>query len=546
MLVGGRMATRRLRAQNACGAEERDANRRGLMEDLQAAMAEYTGAGDERRAARIMLAARRVFGRPRNGNPVLTSERAQETAAGSPWDSAHIALTIGLVLAVTIVAFEGLALATVAPVISRDLGGQSLYGWIFSAFLLTQMVATVIAGQQVDRRSPALVFGIAMALFALGLTVGAAAPTMFILFIGRALQGLGAGAMMATNYAMINSAYDDRLRPGMFAAISTAWVVPSMIGPAVAGWIAQHLGWRAVFLCLLPLLGVIAPLLMPRFIQASRQRAVAENADTGGRRRMVESVALALGTGAFLAGLDLRPAWIGGVVAIAGLVVMVPMMRHLLPHGTFAARPVMPAAIAARGLFFGGYIVAETYMVLALNEFGGVSPAIAGLVLTVGSLSWTSGSWLQARLDARTGPPGRAHRVLGGVSLILIGVVLILGEIVLTHDISIIVALIGWLFAGLGIGLAHSTCATIAFAHTRPGQEGLVSSSILLGDLFGPAVAVGLGGVILAAGDAANWSDQRSIGLAIALGLATLVFSWLSALRLNLGYTPALAPAGDD
>lgn len=477
---------------------------------------------------------------------MLKTEQEKIAIAGSPWDSAHIALTIGLIMAVTIVAFEGLALATVAPVISRDLGGQSLYGWIFSAFLLTQMVATVIAGQQIDHRSPALVFGIAMGLFALGLAVGAAAPSMYILFIGRALQGLGAGAMMATNYAMINSAYEDRLRPGMFAAISTAWVVPSMIGPAIAGWIAQHFGWRAVFLCLLPLLGVIAPLLLPRFIRAGRERAVIENVDTGGRKRMMQSVALAIGTGAFLAGLDLRPAWLGGAVAVAGFAVMVPTMRGLLPSGAFIARPVMPAAIAARALFFGGYIVAETYMVLALNEFGGVSPATAGLVLTVGSLAWTSGSWLQARLDARTGPEGRAHRVLAGVSLILTGVALVLGEIVLTHNISIVVSLIGWLFAGLGIGLAHSTCATIAFAHTRPGQEGLVSSSILLGDLFGPAVAVGLGGVILAAGDAAGWSDQRSIGLAIALGLATLVLSWLSAARLNLGYLPAPVPASED
>src|SRR5680860_261550 len=183
----------------------------------------------------------------------------------SIWDKDHFSITTGSILAFTIIAFQGLALATIAPVLAEDIGGRSLYGWIFSAFLLPQIVGTVYAGREVDRHSPARVFLVHLTFFTVGCIVAGAAPSIYWLFIGRAIQGFGAGGIASCVYAVVSSAYEDRLRPSILAATSAAWVVPSLIGPAIAGFIAEQSSWRWVFFGLLPILFVIAPLTLPSY-----------------------------------------------------------------------------------------------------------------------------------------------------------------------------------------------------------------------------------------------------------------------------------------
>ena len=104
------------------------------------------------------------------------------------------ALTVGLVLTVTFVASEALAVVTVMPVVARDLGGLRLYGWVFSGFMLGSVIGIVAAGREADRRGPAVPFVAGVALFGSGLALAGLAPSMGVLVAGRVLQGLGAGA----------------------------------------------------------------------------------------------------------------------------------------------------------------------------------------------------------------------------------------------------------------------------------------------------------------------------------------------------------------
>lgn len=126
-------------------------------------------------------------------------------------DRQYWSLTIGTMLAVSIVAFEALALTTVAPTIARDLNGVGLYAWIFSAFLLAQIVGAVAAGQQVDRTGVAKPFLIALGFLGGGLLIGALSPNMVLLIFGRAMQGLGGGALVTCVYTLINTSYPDSL-----------------------------------------------------------------------------------------------------------------------------------------------------------------------------------------------------------------------------------------------------------------------------------------------------------------------------------------------
>lgn len=457
----------------------------------------------------------------------------------SIWSPKHLPLSIGSILAITLVAFQGLAVATIAPVLADELHGRDLYGWIFTAFILTNIIGTVIAGREVDRRSPASVFYVALAIFAAGCVVAGSAPDIWTLFAGRAIQGLGAGAIMATVYAIVSGGYPDKLRPAMLAALSGAWIIPSLIGPVVSGFVADHLSWRYVFWGLVPILAIIAPLTWPSYrkVRLDHDPSTAR----ASARRVPYALLLSTGTGLFLAGLDLRPIWLGATVTIAGLAIVVPMLQRLLPRGAFTARPMLGAALANRSLCFGAFAVTETYMVFSLTQFGGVSTSTAGIVLTVGSLTWSTGSIMQARMDRQTGSAGRPRRSRVGATLLLAGMGLIWGTVVIFANIWVVVAAIGWLTAGLGMGLAYTTSASIAFAHAPRGQDGMVASSTLLGDLFASSIGVGLGGVLLAFSRSQGWATPTGAAMALSLAILMLALAWMSTQRMVWAQASAVA-----
>jgi MFS family permease len=244
-------------------------------------------------------------------------------------------------------------------------------------------------------------------------------------------------------------------------------------------------------------------------------------------------VLLALATGIFLIGLEIDLIAAAVIVAIAGLASMVVLLRRLLPEGTFAIRPVLPAAIVVRATTFGTFLIAETFMVYALKDFGGASASEAGVLVSTGALTWVTGSWLQARVEGKPGIGQRSVRIAIGVASMVAGVGSVFAMILLFDDIWFLPAMIGWMFAGLGIGFGLTTAAAVALAESPEGEEGRVSSSMLLGDLVGASVGVGIGGVLLALGDGKGWSSPDSVTVAMVPALVFLAISAVAALRLG-------------
>ena len=187
------------------------------------------------------------------------------TDHGGLWSPGRRALTIGLVLTVTLVASESLAVSNIMPIVDRDLtgGNSELYGWVFSGFFLGNLIGIVVAGLLIDRGSLVRPFALGLSLFSIGLLVGGLAPSMEILVAARVVQGLGTGAIPAVAYVAIRRALPEALRPRMFATLSTAWVLPGVFGPALAGFIADTFHWRVVFLGLLPFIAVAALMTLP-------------------------------------------------------------------------------------------------------------------------------------------------------------------------------------------------------------------------------------------------------------------------------------------
>lgn len=358
----------------------------------------------------------------------------------------HRRLTIGLALTITVIAFEALAVATVLPVTARELGGLNLYGWAFSAFMLTNLVTVVLAAHQADRIGPAAPFVGGLALFTAGLLVCGLAPSMLVLVAGRAVQGLGAGAILSVAYVAVGRAFDDDERAPVLAIMSTAWVVPGLIAPALGGAMAQHLGWRSVFLLTAALPPVAAILAVPPLLALGRPAGRSGDAGPGAGT----ALRLAVGTGLVLGALSARSPVLSPLLGLLGLAVAVPAFRRLVPDGTLSARTGLPAAVAVRGLDTFAFFGADAFLALTLATVRHLSPTTVGLVLTPATLTWTAGSWIQARVDGRT---PRRTVVAVGIGCLVVG--LALAALTLVPGVPVGIAALAWGIAGLGQGLSY-------------------------------------------------------------------------------------------
>ena len=193
----------------------------------------------------------------------MSLDLAAPSVAASVFDRRRRALTLGLVLTVTMVGFEALAVSTALPRIQQELRGLALYGWVSAAYLLGQLIGIPAAGLLADRRGLALPFGAGLTLFAAGLAIAGAAPAMVVVVLARLLQGIGGGAIPAIAYVAAGRAYPPELRPRVFAIMSTAWVLPGLIGPSISAAVTIQLGWRWVFFGLLPLIPLAAAMTLP-------------------------------------------------------------------------------------------------------------------------------------------------------------------------------------------------------------------------------------------------------------------------------------------
>lgn len=456
------------------------------------------------------------------------------------WSPRHRRLTIGLVLSVTLVAFETLAVSTVMPIVARDLGGLELYGWVFSAFFLSSLIGIVVLGGLVDRLGPATPFAIGMAVFAIGLLLGGLAPSMEILVLARLLQGFGGGAIAPTSYAAIGRSLPEPLRPAMFAILASAWIVPGLIGPAVAGGIGEAVGWRFVFLGLLPVIVVSAALTMPALLAIGRPAAdePGEEAARTAFRRLPFAITVAVGAGLLLGGLSSdSPLLMAGLV-LAGLAVGVPALARLVPAGTLTARSGMPAAVLVRGLMTFAFFSVYAYIPFALTELRGLSTAEAGIALSSATITWTAGAWVTARLVDRLGE-GRLVRV----GLVVMGLGLLASMLVLAPVVPPLLGVLTFGLAGFGIGIAYSPISLIVLALAPPREIGTATAGLQLSDVLGESLGTGVTGAILAFAVRSAVPADVPLAAAFGLGLAVGLVALLLTVRLPARSTRPTPPA---
>lgn len=440
-----------------------------------------------------------------------------DAAVGSPWRGRHARTTIGVFSLAFLFAFEALAVATVMPDVAADLDGLRWYAVAFAAPLAAGVVALAASGPQVDRLGPGPALRLGLVVFCAGVVVAGLAPDMPVFVLGRLVHGYGGGVLGVALYVVIAQAYPEEMRPRVFAVLTTAWVLPALVGPLLAAQVAELVGWRWVFLGV-PVVAVAAWLL------------VADAPSTPGDPRPEPGRlgwALAAAAGVLVVGVGGQQvvAW-WPLLVLAGLTAILVGGRQVLPDGSWTLRPGLPAVLGSRAAIGTAMAAAEVYVPLLLVLERGLSLAEAGWVLTVGAVTWSAGAVLAARWRLLADQPGRVR-----TGAVLLGAGIAAFATVSLPVVPLGVVVLAWGVAGIGIGMAFSTLSVLALATAADGEAGRTSSALQLNDYLANSAGVAAGGVVFAAfAETAPGTAATALVLAAA-GVAVLAL--LPAARLR-------------
>ncbi|RIJ70606.1 MFS transporter [Nakamurella silvestris] len=453
--------------------------------------------------------------------PPVKSDQPDTRRAGSVFAGAYLLTSIGALALVFLGAFESLAVTTVMPVVSRDLDGASLYAMAFAAPLAMGVIGMVVAGSWADRSGPGKPLYLSATVFAVGLVIAGTAGSMGILVLGRLVQGLGSGAITVSLYVLVARVYPATLHPKIFGYFAAAWAIPSLVGPALAGFVAEVASWHWVFLGVVGLVPIAVALVVPAVRQLTDAPVPADRV-----RAPWDLSRLAWATVAAVAVLILGyakefhgfTAWLLPVLAGATAVVAA---RGLLPGGTLLARHGLPSVIAVRGLVSAAFFGAEIYLPYLLTDRYQLTPTVAGLALTGAALAWATASWAQGKLGTR----------LTDVTSIRIGAVLLLFSIALVLVTALVhlpafVAVVGWVFSGAGMGLMSPRLSSLTLAYSNSNNQGFNSSAMSIADSFGASLSLAATGIVfgllVTAGGA--WSFVGSFALTLLFVGSALLF----------------------
>ena len=314
---------------------------------------------------------------------------------------------IALMVTMALAAMDSTIVSTAIPQVVADLGGFSLFSWVFSGYLLTQTVTIPVYGKLADLwgRKPVLIAG--TLIFLTGSALCASAWSMVSLICFRALQGLGAGSIMATVNTLAGDLYDLEERGRVQGWLSSVWGVSAVFGPTLGGSLAQYVSWRWIFVVNLPL-GAVAVALIGRFLheQVTRTR---RRIDLAG----VLTVLLAAGALIFglLQGGVAWPWWSPPSVAVFAVAVAAAAAAVLAERR--AAEPIVPPWFWRRRVLAGSGVTAiglglliigpSTFLPTYGQSVLGLGAVAAGGVLAAMCIGWPIASWVSARFFLRLG-----------------------------------------------------------------------------------------------------------------------------------------------
>ena len=414
-------------------------------------------------------------------------------------------VTIAVFVATFMTAIEGTIITTAMPTIVSSLKGIEIMNWVFSIYLLTSAMLTPIYGKFADNigRKPVFLFG--TLLFIIGSAFCGMANTMLTLIIARALQGLGAGAMMPVALTIIADLYPVEKRAKVLGLNSTAWGIASVVGPLAGGLIVDTIGWHWIFFINVPIgLGLIA--LIWFYFHEEKKAFAAVNIDYAG------SLLLMLTLVGLLLGFQLLGDYGVSLPVIGLFVFSVLTFIDFIRVEKKAADPIIDLKLFHSKLFVVVNIVAalasgflmgiDVYIPMWMQGVLGMSAGIGGLVLAPLSILWMIGSFLASRWLTQ-------HSVSWVLTVsLLITATGALWLFLTPAQTSFWLFLVISSITGVGLGATMVVCTVTAQTSVAPTQVGVATSFNTLLRTIGQTIMVAVFGIVL--------NTSNSVGLAQA------------------------------
>jgi MFS family permease len=453
----------------------------------------------------------------------VTRSAAREDAPRGVFHPAYRLISLSVIAMVTIVAFEFMAISTAMPAAAAELGALRSYGLAFSVMLTAQLLGIVLAGVWADRSGPMPGLYAGQLLFAAGAAVCGLSTSFPMLLAGRAVTGLGAGLVVVVLYVVIGRVYPADTRPRVFAWISAAWVLPSLVGAPLSGWLTTVFSWRLVFWVVVP------PALLTLGLIASQRASIArgpaddehdEPSRAQHRRTAVAGVLVAVAAGLVQLG-TYEPAaavsWntAAALAGVAGLALVAP---RLLPPGTARMARGLPSVIFSRFFLNGAFNGAITYVPLMVTQERGSTVFVAGAVLAIGSFGWSTGSWVQgqARFSGR-----RWLLVSTGGALLTAGVLTMV--VIAVTGVSVWFFAPAMVLAGLGMGLGSTSLSVLVLDLVPTSEQSPASAALQLSDVLGSVVGIAGASAIFAALHTAGGDRHTYVAIWVVLSGAAAV-----------------------
>ena len=423
---------------------------------------------------------------------------------------------------------------TILPSVVAEIGGLALYAWSTTLYVVASILGSALTSRLLQRTSPRQAYAVATLIFMVGVLICAVAPSMPVMLVGRSIQGLGGGMLLALCYSMIQLVFEERLWPRAMALVSGMWGVATLVGPAVGGVFAEMDAWRFAF-------GSMVPVSLAYIALTSRALPPRDSTTAASTRLpVVQLVLLAAAVLAVCAGsVSTLPGW--NMLGIAACAVLVALLIRkesratvrLLPRDALKFSTPLCALYATTCLLVIG-MSSEIFMPYFLQHLHGQSPLIAGYMAALMAAGWTVSEILSSGWTGR-----RAHHaILAGPLFIVAGLVLLaittpsasLGEWQRLAPICLGLFMVGF---GIGLGWPHLLTRILQVASAQ--DKDTAASSITTLQLFAMALGAALAGVIsnMAGINDATGNQGASHAALWLFALFTMapLLAWMMALR---------------
>lgn len=414
---------------------------------------------------------------------------------GKEMNSYQRKIIIALVIATFLAAIEVTVISTAMPVITRDLGGLDLISWVFAIYLLTYAVMTPIFGKLADLYGRKKIFITGATLFLIGSALCGLSQSMEQLIMFRAIQGIGAGALMPMTFTIVGDVFSYEKRAKAQAIIGSIWGIAGIFGPLVGGFFVDFLTWHWIFYINIPF-GLVAMYLIGKNLEEKiekRKRSI----DYGGAITFIIGMSALLyallSGGSEIAWNDKSMIYLFGVAfvfIITFIVIQLKVKEPMIPFHLFKNRYLLIANLC--GLLLGSILIGLTaYLPLWVQGVLELAATSSGLTLIPMSIGWPLGAYLSGQFIVRLGTKPIS---LTGVSLIAVGTFALTFITNTTSNVTLIVIMF---IVGLGFGLAMTIFAVIVQSSVDWNNRGTAASTNAFLRTLGQTLGITILGTVL-------------------------------------------------